>query len=292
MKKSFQILTLLLIFCSAQGQSKKTGAQNKKVAEEPKIERVVIKTPANGHSIGRTTVNGVYNCALLDNETVPFTGKFIEVGFKKELLYEFNYKSGLLHGQYLEYETNKDTTFIKVRANYVKGLLVGKYTHYYTPTRRKMEVTYNKNGEKEGLEIEYGVNDDDKEYVFNTYKYVNGKKDGLWQIYDFMNTKIIRVENYKVGLQHGLSMGYHTNGQKEYVENYVNDNLEGKREEWYDNGNLKRVTNYKNGKKNGTELLYTKSGKLEKEVNYLNGQKKGKFIVYNADGSINEETTF
>ena len=246
-------------------------------------DRVITQTPRNGHSIAR--INGFY---CIDNETKPFTGKLIELGYDNELKNETNYKNGKLNGDYIEY-TKRDSIYIKTKATYLNDNKVGKYIEYWRPNNKKLECNYNQKGELNGIWISYkGFRVEEPEVQG---KYVNAKKDSTWTWYN-EGSKPKSMKNYKLGLQNGISCEYYENGQKKSECNYLNDNKDGKEQWWYENGELRYSADYKNGKLNGTEYNYYKNVKIEKEGNYVNGIKKGKFIWYNNDGTIKEETTF
>ena len=67
--------------------------------------------------------------------------------------------------------------------------------------------------------------------------YKDGKRDGLYRIYNIEDSKLTREENYKNGQKHGLCKSFHSNGQ------------------------LMNEVNYVQGKKDGEEKSYDQEGK-------------------------------
>lgn len=269
MKYCILILIIVCNFISVYSQSKN--------------ERIITQTPKNGHTIGK--MNGIY---CIDDETKPFTGKYIELGYDNELKREANYKSGKLFGVYIEY-AKRDSVYIKLKANYVNDKKVGHYIEYFRPNHKKLECYYNQNGELQGAWISFAgflVQEPD---VIG--KYINGKEDSTWTYY-YDGGRLKSILNFKLGLQNGVAIEYFENGQKKSECNNLNGNKNGKEQKWLENGILIYSAYYKNDNLNGIEYSYYPNGKIEKEGNYLNGIKKGKFIWYNNDGTIKEETTF
>ena len=269
MKEKILISFLLLSVLSTYGQTNNT--------------RIIKETPTNGHSIAK--INGFY---CVDDETKPFTGKYIELGFENELKAESNYKAGKLNGVFLKYGKS-DSVYVKSKAFYVNDVMTGKYYEYWFPNHKKKECSYNQKGELHGTWITYLSPKNEEPEIKG--KYFNGVKDSTWTWY-FQEKKPRTLQNFKLGKREGYSVEYYENGNKKFECMYSNDKKTGIEKDWYENGSLKHSAEYLNGKLNGKEIFYFEDGKIKSEGNFLNDNKKGKFIWYKNDGTIKEETEF
>ena len=99
-----------------------------------------------------------------------------------------------------------------------KAKYIGDYVH-----QKKSEINY-KNGEKNGVEIEWGMRDDLSGYKIHQTNYKNGRKDGLYIKYftDDINNKQIKGY-YQLGKKHGIWLEYHWDGELSRAQCYQND---------------------------------------------------------------------
>jgi antitoxin component YwqK of YwqJK toxin-antitoxin module len=102
----------------------------------------------------------------------------------------------------------------------------------------------------------------------------NGRKDGAWVGY-WSNGQLSYKENYKNGKEDGAWIGYWENGQLRYKHNYKNGTREGVWVYYRDNGQLASKNTYKNGKEDGACLWYDEDGTLFKPMSGIckNGVK-------------------
>lgn len=252
--------------------------------------RVVTKTPRNGHEIyGSKGANDPKLLYYVDSEKIPFTGKFIELGWDNEKKNERNYVNGELEGVYIKWDKRGDDVYVVTNGTYRKGKLFGEYTEWWRPNHKKKVCYYDENSELDGKVTFYdGFS---KETPKTIQFYNHGKRDSTW-IWYYEPDKIRTIQNYKNGKEHGVRIDYYKNGNKKKEIIYANDVKHGETTSWYENGKVKYECNYNEGKKDGKELYYYENGQLEKEGFFVLDKKKGKFVFYNKDGSIQEETTF
>lgn len=104
-------------------------------------------------------------------------------------------------------------------------------------------------------------------------------------------TQLQFEETYLNGKLHGLSRGFHRNGNPDYEEIYNNGSLVN-RKIYYINGLLQCETNYKKGKKEGKYTAYHENGKLHLECNYIKSKIYGSYKIYSEDGNLIEELHF
>jgi antitoxin component YwqK of YwqJK toxin-antitoxin module len=275
--------------------------------------RQVISTPNAEH-----TINSYNNIVRIDEESKPFTGKYIVLNARKQKMLEHNYVNGKLEGRVIESKIKDYDTvpYVEIDAFYKNGKLNGKYLEYEKSgaiTYVKIEANY-KNGILHGHYIEsVAPNSKDKEC-----DYVNGELDGKWISYSsFVSTGIGCIQYYKLGRRDSISIWYSPNGKpktiirynkkgedhglrQEFYEDgtikteidYVNDSKHGQWKEYYENGKLARLTNYANGRKHGQEKVYYINGALKRLTNFVNDEENGEETLYYETGKIKEKKHF
>lgn len=112
---------------------------------------------------------------------------------------------------------------------------------YFENGDLQAEVTYNKEGKKDGITRSYYENG----RVRAEYNYVNGKKEGVTKNY------------YKEG---GVSSEI----------NYTDNKKDGEYIKYYKEGGKYTVNNYVNGKQQGERSVYSRSGILKSTMMYEN----------------------
>jgi antitoxin component YwqK of YwqJK toxin-antitoxin module len=93
-------------------------------------------------------------------------------------------------------------------------------------------------------------------------RYIETKKDGVWEYFSFYSKGLIARETYDEGVLHGASFTY------------------------YDSGNPAQELHWHKGVKHGIWKLYYESGNTKLEGQYFNNMRNGPFTYYYPDGSI------
>ncbi len=139
----------------------------------------------------------------------------------------------------------------------------------------------------------------DNNEIEEEYFQINGKKNGLYTLYDIKGF-IIRTIEYVDNNKHGEYISYH-NCNENFISNkinricykcYYNNGIkEGPAIFYHDNGQIDNICHYENGKITGMRYWYYQSkndskGCLKKSCNYIDGLIQGEFIYYNQDGTI------
>lgn len=91
------------------------------------------------------------------------------------------------------------------------------------------------------------------------------------------------------GLLHGLSLGWHTNGQQQVEEHFVAGTSHGLRTKWHPNGQKLSEVNIVEGKLHGTFRRWDEQGALTEEIEMKDGQPDGVSRAYYASGSLKAE---
>ena len=179
--------------------------------------------------------------------------------------------------------------------------------------RENGAFSYYRNGEEQ-YQVSYASNGYiDEIWRNNKWIYYGGRTKpftGTDSIFE--NDTLVRVSDYKNGLQDGLDYTYYPNKQKEcerfflrglqegqeicYREDgqvemesyYKKGNLVGTSKEYYSNGSIgkkgaiHRVLPYVNGKVDGLVKEYYQNGQIWRAANYKKGKQEGKQTEYSA----------
>lgn len=141
-----------------------------------------------------------------------------------------------------------------------------------------------------------------KEPGFNTYL----EKTSTHGIHFFL-TELPAYQRNKT-IHDGKKFQWYSDGQMNYVENYVDGKLSGEKTQWYENGQINYVENYIDGRLNGDRIQWYQNGIIETEecyeddsllqikTFYQNGNPcsheihdNGKYYTYYENGSIKSE---
>ncbi len=141
---------------------------------------------------------------------------------KNEKLTEERYKNGKKDGvwtTWFEMEYCFSSCEADIQAGKNIALTQEAYSSYVY--QKKSETNY-KNGEKNGVEIEWGMRDDLSGYKIHQTNYKNGRKDGLYIKY-FTNNDDNNKEikgYYQAGEKHGVWLEYHWDGELSRAQRY------------------------------------------------------------------------
>jgi len=91
------------------------------------------------------------------------------------------------------------------------------------------------------------------------------------------------------GLLHGLSLGWHTNGQQQVEEHFVAGTSHGLRIKWHPNGQKLSEVTIVAGKLHGTFRRWDEQGALTEEIEMKDGQPDGVSRAYYPSGSLKVE---
>ncbi len=158
-------------------------------------------------------------------------------------------------GRWIKYFDNGK---IKYEGQFHNGKPYGVFTYYYNTGEIKA-----KNNFSEGGIIAYNTTLYKSGKIMSEGKYVNQKKDSIWNYYSDEPNLIISKEGYSHGVLNGKSITYYLNSD---------DTAE--------------IVIYENGKKNGRLLKYFPDGTLMTESYYKDGMPDGDFTHYHINGSI------
>lgn len=139
-------------------------------------------------------------------------------------------------------------------------------------------------GKKEGNIMHYYANG----VLLSMQQFKNGLQDGLTFICD-KNGAVEWEENYKDGKLDGLVKNYITSKNVRIVKSiyhYKNGLADGNQSEYNEMGKLSSESNYKAGKKQGVSKWYYQNGMLAMQQNYVNDLIDGAFLSFSQTGKI------
>lgn len=87
------------------------------------------------------------------------------------------------------------------------------------------------------------------------------------------------------GLLHGVSQGWHTNGQLQVEEHFCEGISHGLRTKWYPSGAKLSEAAIANGKLNGSFLRWHENGVPSEQIEFVNDQPEGVSLAWFPSGS-------
>ena len=93
------------------------------------------------------------------------------------------------------------------------------------------------------------------------------------------------------GLLHGLSEGWHTNGQLQVTEHFKEGTSHGVRTKWHPNGKKLSEGGIVDGKFNGTFRRWSESGSLAEQIEFASGQPHGLSLAWYPSGFLKARAT-
>lgn len=159
----------------------------------------------------------------------------------------------------------------------------GKFTYYYPGGTVKTVSVYSANGticRTKSYHEENGK-------LMAEGKYVNEKKDSIWNYYSF-DDKLMSTESYVKGIKEGVWKTYYPDSSRTLLEikNYKADVADGAWEQYFQNGTIKTKATYIKGKLEGLAVYYQSDGKKLMEGKFKNGLREGAWYSYNTDGKL------
>lgn len=101
--------------------------------------------------------------------------------------------------------------------------------------------------------------------------YENGRRSGDWTVY-YPDGVIEKSGTVRSGVEDGLYIENHPNGNRRYEYHYDMGTRTGKWRSWYEDGTPYTERNFSNGLLHGKVLVWDENGELAKEYDYVHGQ--------------------
>ncbi|MEW6157671.1 MAG: hypothetical protein AB1813_09575 [Verrucomicrobiota bacterium] len=92
------------------------------------------------------------------------------------------------------------------------------------------------------------------------------------------------------GLLHGISIGWHTNGQMEVREQFISGVSDGLRTKWYSDGNPLSESTIRKGAHHGTFRRWHENGQIAEQVEMNAGKPDGLSMAWYPSGFLKART--
>lgn len=169
-----------------------------------------------------------------------------------QILYQADYKDGILDGQYIEKTAEGKVVH---QDNYVDGRRLETTKDYYPSKALKSEMSF-----LSSPQIVVTKDDWDSAKIA-TYSSTGDKvKHGSYRTF-FDNGQVMTVGSYDRGALTGSFESWHSNGEKAVTGNYVAGVQDGAWNWWHENGMRKATATYKRGHTEGEVLAWSDTGK-------------------------------
>lgn len=178
---------------------------------------------------------------------------------------------------------------IKYKGQFNNDVPYGEFTYYYKSGSVKAisrifndgQSSYTKTFHKNGNMLAEG-------------KYVNRKKDSVWNYYaNDKDKRLVAVEAYKNNSKHGTWKSFYSNGNVAEEITYIKGVKEGLWKQYFEDGSIKFKVPVKNGLKEG---LFTSYFPGQAVVNisgtYSNGVKQGIWMYFNQKAEKTRRETY
>jgi antitoxin component YwqK of YwqJK toxin-antitoxin module len=96
--------------------------------------------------------------------------------------------------------------------------------------------------------------------------------------------RLMVVENYRDGVQHGVTTWYYPSGAKFQEVHFVNGRASGTQTMWFEDGVVARTIEFVDGIEHGDQIIYYSSGRKYTDAQNVRGKLEGKCNVYLPDG--------
>ena len=110
-----------------------------------------------------------------------------------------------------------------------------------------------------------------------------------WMVEHYASGTLRSRSSLSNGLLHGLSQGWHTNGQLQVEEHFVAGTSHGVRTKWYPGGAKLSEATIADGKLNGPFRRWHENGALSEQVDFVADRPDGVALAYHPDGSLKAE---
>ncbi|MFH1159631.1 MAG: hypothetical protein V1733_01615 [bacterium] len=117
-------------------------------------------------------------------------------------------------------------------------------------------------------------------------KYVNEKRDSLWQFFSEFDETLVSEEFYEDGMKVGIEKVYYPGKGLAETITWKDGKKEGPWEQFYDDGALKIKGTYLNDEKEGLIQTFFVSGNLLGTGQYKNGHQDGTWSFYDENGNL------
>ncbi len=164
----------------------------------------------------------------------------------------------------------------------------GEFKHYYISSALKAITNYSPDGVVAHTTTFY-----ENSLPMAEGKYINQKKDSVWNFFSEFDGKLISQETYNKGELNGLSKTFYPESGNiaESIE-YKNGLKQGDLKKYFPDGSIMTEGFYKNDLLDGDFTLYFPEGNIQLNGKYLNGRQIGNWQYFDEEGNEISEDEF
>lgn len=177
--------------------------------------------------------------------------------------------------------------YIHYEGYFVDDIPVGEFKYYYPNGNIKAILIMYNNGKESHAKLFHH-----NQKIMAEGKYVNHKKDSIWNYYSEHDGILLSTEVYLNSVKEGVWKNYYPNKIVAEEIHYKNDVKHGPWKQYYTDGTLKLHGKYVNDQKNNDFLIYFLNGQIEMKGSYYNGLKNGIWLHFDSIGKKLEEEIF
>lgn len=219
------------------------------------------------------------NIAYYQNETTPFSGKFISENFEEE------YAEGIREG-YFKGNITIDSEVYICEGRFDNGLKNGEWI-IKTPQNQLKAILKYSYDRPAGIWKYFNSNN----IIIGTEQFIDGELQG--EVNLFYNSGLPKITmNFEEGLLHKNFIAYHTNGKVSTLTNFEQGKLDGELKLFSTQGVLLVDGLYNFNKREGEWKFYYNSGELKSIINYKDGKREGENTIYGKGGEILQQLFF
>ncbi len=161
----------------------------------------------------------------------------------------------------------------------------GLFKYYYEHDTIKAKINFKKDG------VAYATLFHFNGKIMAKGKYINQKKDSVWEFYNELGTLINR-ENYLQGQKHGLCITYYDDGKVFEKKEYILDKKHGHFIQYFHEGKIKGMGYYIDDLPEGYFVYYAPNGTRVSIMTFKNGISHGPELNKEISGEIKNKKLY
>ena len=158
---------------------------------------------------------------------------------------------------------------------------VGEFKRYYPGGILQALMHFSENGKTSFAKLYY-----ENGKLAAKGKYVNRRKDSIWNYYAESDGHLTLQENYSSDRRYGNSTKFYRNNQISEVIRFENDERNGIWEQYFENGVKRLKSSHSNDKREGLFETWNHEGVPSVKGYYKDGVMDGEWTYYNDEGEI------
>jgi antitoxin component YwqK of YwqJK toxin-antitoxin module len=179
------------------------------------------------------------------------------------------------------WETYYQNGKVKSHGTFKDGHPVGELLKYYPGGILQATMKFDEAGRTSYVILYYEAG-----YPAAEGKFIDQKKDSVWNYFSAYDKRKAVSESYKMGKKDGVSFKFYPDGKiSEYLE-WQEDLKHGKWEQYYENGQVRLTGVYNTGMQNGIFISYNADSSLSISGSYVNDVMDGVWTYYNETGEL------